>query len=218
MFNNCRQIAAADVILLNKIDLVSESILRDTDTLLHRINPSVTVHHTIRGEIDLKYVINVGAYASGALLQTKYRSKMVARTFHEHDYTDHSSHDGDHGGHTHATHYEMQGISSLQVNCPILSSAQFDKLDEWIRNVLWENELPGSQNMDSSPRLEVLRCKGIFTVESGEIFVLQGVRNMYEIAPVKTGADIGVPELGKLVFIGKGLNDSVRVHLQKIFQ
>jgi hypothetical protein len=45
--------------------------------------------------------------------------------------------------------------------------------------------------------------------------VLQGVRNLYELEPL-VGDDVGLPEHGKLVFIGKGLGDAVRQSLENI--
>jgi G3E family GTPase len=124
----------------------------------------------------------------------------------------------DHDTHDHArepTHYELRGISSLQVSCPVLSQASFDRLDEWIRSVLWENHLPG---VAENQNLQVLRCKGLITMESGEQYVLQGVRSMYEMARVGEQVDMGVPEPGKMVLIGKGLDDTVRHSLESILR
>jgi hypothetical protein len=55
----------------------------------------------------------------------------------------------------------------------------------------------------------------MFGTQSGQTYVLQGVRNLYELEPL-VGDDIGLPEHGKLVFIGKGLDDSVRKSLESI--
>ena len=106
----------------------------------------------------------------------------------------------------------MRGITSLRVTCPLLSSEQQERLEEWIRTVLWECQLPADTDQK---RLEVLRCKGMFGTQSGQTYVLQGVRNLYELEPL-VGDDIGLPEHGKLVFIGKGLDDSVRKSLESI--
>jgi hypothetical protein len=57
----------------------------------------------------------------------------------------------------------------------------------------------------------------MFGTQSGQTFVLQGVRNLYELEPL-VGGNIGLPEHGKLVFIGKGLDDTVRMSLEKIVQ
>lgn len=206
-----RQIAAADVILLNKADLASPESLDATERLLRGINPAASVHRTVRGAVDLRHIVGIAAYASGPLLQ---KTQHAAGRLHEHE---DGGHDHDHA-HAHATHYEMRGITSLQVTCPVLTPAQYSRLDEWIRTVLWENRLPWSASTGAP--LEVLRCKGMFTSDAGQCYVLQGVRSMYEITALEEGGgadDVSGAEVGKLVFIGKGLDDAVRASLQEVF-
>lgn len=194
-----RQVAAADVILLNKTDLVSAGELETTEDLLSKINPAVTVHRTVRADIDIKHVLNIRAYTS---------SRGLSHA------DDHASHDHEK---EHGTHYEVRGISSLRVSCRVLSPEQQERLEVWIRTVLWESQLPEYSADTHGKPLEVLRCKGMFGTESGQTFVLQGVRNLYELEPL-VGNDVGLPEHGKLVFIGKGLDDTVRKSLEKIVQ
>lgn len=203
-----RQIATADVILLNKTDLVTTADLRATEDLLREVNPAVTIHHTIRANIDLKKVVNICAYTS--------RVPLNAGTSWFGD-RDHAVHDHDGESHNHSTHYEVRGITSLQVSCPVLSPAQQERLEDWIRSVLWESQLPEHSPDNRDRTLEVLRCKGIFGTQSGQTLVLQGVRNLYELEPL-VGDDVGLPEHGKLVFIGKGLGDAVRKSLENILR
>lgn len=203
-----RQVACADVILLNKVDLVSPTEIKSTEQMLHDLNPAVTVHRTIKGEIDLSLVMGISAYNAVPSFQKN-------TTFHpSHDHE--NDHDGanDHS-HNNPTHYEARGISSLQVVCPVLLPGQLDKLDEWIRTVLWENRLP--HDIANTEQLQVLRCKGLFTTQSGEQYVLQGVQNLYEISQVDAKYVTGVPESGKLVLIGKGLTDVVKCSLEDVF-
>jgi len=206
LFDQDRQIAAADVILLNKTDLASATDLQDTEDLLFKINPAVTIHRTVRANIDLKYVVNIRAYTS--------RVPLHAGTppFDDHD---HASHDHERSDNEHSTHYEVRGITSLKVTCPVLSLERQERLEEWIRTLLWESQLPEHSADTHNRPLEVLRCKGIFGTQSGETLVLQGVRNLYELEPL-VGDDVGLPEHGKLVFIGKGLDGTVRESLEKI--
>ena len=175
------------------------------------MNPAASIHRTIRGEIDLKHIMGVDAYASRQILDVSGLAKSPPQEHgHGHD------HDHDHHDHHHAkppTHYELRGISSLQIDCPKLSSEQMDLLDEWIRNLLWEKQLPGRSAGEHSG-IEVLRCKGLFVTTAGELHVLQGVRSMYEISKVED-EELGLPDAGKLVFIGKGLHENVRSSLQQ---
>ncbi|KAH9969626.1 CobW domain-containing protein [Russula dissimulans] len=202
-----RQIAVADAILLNKTDLVSATDLQVTEDLLSKINPAVTVHRTVRAEIDLERVLNIRAYASRVLSPTDRPPSD--------DHHDHASHDHEKSDEERSTHYEVRGITSLRVNCSVLSPERLEGLEEWIRTVLWESQLPEHSADTQEKSLEILRCKGMFGTQSGQTFVLQGVRNLYELEPL-VGDDVGLPEHGKLVFIGKGLDDTVRKSLEKI--
>lgn len=185
------------------MDLVSERQIISTERLIGQVNPAVPIHRTIQGQVDLSLVIGIAAYQSAPQLQRNY-------SVHDHHINDGHHHDGS------TTHFESRGISSLQVSCPILSAEKLEKLDEWIRTVLWENHLPkGSHN---SQDLRVLRCKGLFTAASGEQYVLQGVQNLYEISRMDEKDATGIPESGKLVLIGKGLDESVRRSLLEVFE
>ncbi|KAI0667592.1 cobW-domain-containing protein [Trametes maxima] len=207
-----RQIAAADVILLNKIDLVSPPESDATEAMIRRVNPAASFYRTVRGEIDLKRIMGVDAYRSRQILDVTREVGGKGHGNYEHDH-DHGSHDHGHS-HDHEkapTHYELRGISSLQIDCPKLTTAQLSKLDEWIRTVLWEKQLPNGSPYNGAPTLEVLRCKGIFVTDGGELHVLQGVRSLYEISQAEKGEEeFGLPDTGKLVLIGKGLDEDVR--------
>ncbi|KAG2145894.1 CobW domain-containing protein [Suillus clintonianus] len=199
-----RQIACSDVILLNKVDLASEEQLRSTEELIQRVNPSAPIHRTIRGQIDLAYIMNINAYAGG--------TKGLRSTQHQHG--DDDSHDHVEPA-TSAKHYELRGISSLQVAVPTLTRRRLEELDEWIRTVLWDNRIPDDVSQTALSELKVLRCKGLFVMESGEQYVLQGVQNMYDLSVVE-GDVTGIPDSGKLVLIGKGLDESVRQSLNRL--
>lgn len=225
-----RQIAAADVILLNKVDVADPSIVSETEVLIRNINPVAPIHHTIKGEIDLKHIIGISAYKNPPLsTNIAPTGKLSKHEHHVHD--DHPeekvtsrsvlSHD--------ITHYQLRGISSIQVLCPIrLSQVHFDALDEWIRNALWENQVciraeGSSLGVENFCQVQVLRCKGAFRDERNKWYVLQGVRSVYEISEleVQQGSQdwerVDVPDQGKIVLIGKGLNEKVKESLERIF-
>ncbi|QIB33281.1 CobW family GTP-binding protein [Ancylobacter pratisalsi] len=56
------QIAFADVILLNKTDLVSEDELKDVEMRIRAINPFARIHRTQRSEIAIDKVLGQGAF------------------------------------------------------------------------------------------------------------------------------------------------------------
>ncbi|TFY69538.1 hypothetical protein EVJ58_g333 [Rhodofomes roseus] len=210
-----RQIAGSDVILLNKVDLVPEAQVESTEGIIRSINPAASIYRTVRGQIDLKYIMGIDAYTTRPLIQGATHPSRLTHEDHDHSH-DHNDHDHSHP----PTHYELRGISSLQVDCPTLNPSQYQKLDEWIRSVLWERQVPGEPSADGASGLMVLRCKGMFKTTAGGTYVLQGVRNLYDIMQVNEGeeADTGVPDMGKVVLIGKGLNEQVRRSLQGVLR
>ncbi|EIN12826.1 cobW-domain-containing protein [Punctularia strigosozonata HHB-11173 SS5] len=196
-----KQIAAADVILLNKVDLTPEKQVQELEDTIQKINPAAAVYRTIRGNVDLSRVIGIDAYG------TSSRHALVGvgseqEVDHEHGPDCH---------HDEKPHYEVRGISSLQVACPVLDDARVPKLDAWIRSLLWDHRLP--EESDSTKSIDILRCKGIFHTASGDQYILQGVRNMYDLSRIPdaivTTGSYGLPPAGKLVFIGRGLDEAV---------
>jgi len=87
----------------------------------------------------------------------------------------------------------------LSFNLPTLSDEQREKLDQWIRNLLWEGTLIG---ITSSHHISVHRTKGRIVTTTGEEWILQGVREVYEFKHVaqRSSGD------SKLVLIGERLN------------
>ena len=63
------QIAFADVILLNKIDLVSSADLDQLETRVHAINRTAKIHRTRDAELDLDHLLNVRAFDLDAKLE-----------------------------------------------------------------------------------------------------------------------------------------------------
>jgi len=205
------------VILVNKVDLVARDTLAETEQLIRKVNPVAPVYQTVRGEIDLKRIIGISAYAP--VPQVREQMSMATESC-SHQSTGEKSNETSKDNHFHRhdteiTHYTLRGISSLQVTFPILTRDQLDRFDAWIRTVLWENQLPASnEQLD----IQVLRCKGVFTLDTGEQYVLQGVRSMYELEKldIKVEDILGIPDPGKVVLIGKNLTDVVRRNMEDV--
>jgi len=66
-----QQIAFADVLILNKVDLVSPAEVRALELRIRGMNAMATVHHGIKGNIDLLKVLDVGGFDLSRALQTK---------------------------------------------------------------------------------------------------------------------------------------------------
>ena len=88
------QIAFADVILINKTDLVSAEELDEVEARIRGINPYAKVHKTERAQIPLSEVLGRNAFDLDRILDIE--PEFLEGDGHDHD------HDHDHG-HDHAT-------------------------------------------------------------------------------------------------------------------
>lgn len=77
------QIAFADIILLNKMDLVSKEQAADVERRIRSLNPFAKIHHTEHSVIDMDKVFGVGAFDLDAKLEID--PTFLDDLEHEHD-------------------------------------------------------------------------------------------------------------------------------------
>lgn len=77
------QVAFSDIILINKVDLLSAAQLESVERRIRGLNPLAAIHHTTNGVIDLGSVLNVGAFDLEAKLQIE--PDLLEDHLHEHD-------------------------------------------------------------------------------------------------------------------------------------
>ena len=161
------QIAFADVILINKTDLVSSEQLSEVEARIRGINPYAKLHRTERAQIPLDAVLGRNAFDLDRILDLEPDFLGADNHDHHHDHDhDHGHHHGDEDGHAHAhgglKHYhdeEMQSIA-LRTEKPL----DPDKFFPWVQDLV-QKEGPN-----------ILRCKGILAFKDDEErFVFQGV-------------------------------------------
>jgi G3E family GTPase len=183
------QIAFADVILINKTDLVSEAELREVEARIRGINPYARLHRTQRAQIPLAEVLGRNAFDLERILDIEPEFLHADDHDHRHD------HDHDHGdGHAHShglKHYhdeEMQSIS-LKSDAPLDPDKFF----------------PFIQNLVAAEGPQILRCKGIISLKDDpQRFVFQGVHMMLDGDHQRDWKD-GEARLSRIVFIGRNL-------------
>ncbi|KAG9074337.1 hypothetical protein FS749_014115 [Ceratobasidium sp. UAMH 11750] len=196
-----QQIALSDILLVNKMDLVpsGEDSLSTLGERLHALNPAAPLIHTTHGKVDLARVLNIGAYQS-------FKSGQDL-DLHSH------GQDQDHEHTADCHHHDLESVSSVQVAVPVLTDLQLIKLDEWIRSVLWENKL--SRAGSEGAKIEILRCKGIYHAANGKSFILQGVQTLYDVIELGARDSEETAMTGKLVFIGRRLDQTVAKDLKE---
>jgi G3E family GTPase len=189
------QIAFADVILINKADLVSPDELSDVEARIRGINPYAKLHKTERAKIPLDAVLGRNAFDLDRILDLEPAFLEGNEHDHEHghEHGDHH-HDHDHkpaqahGGLKHYHDEEMQSIS-LRTDKPL----DPDKFFPWVQDLV-QKEGPN-----------ILRCKGILAFkDDDQRFVFQGVHMILDgdhQRPWKTDEK----RESRMVFIGRHL-------------
>ncbi|KUJ10300.1 cobW-domain-containing protein [Mollisia scopiformis] len=176
------QISYADVLVINKSDLVSDAELLAVQERVQAINGLAKLHVTTQGQVPT---------LEGFLLDL-------------HAYDDVGALDVASKGHSHLD----PSIATITMKVPVLHSEQLPQLDAWLRSVLWDSELPGSTSGSTSEdkKIEIHRLKARIPLSNGEVKLVQGVREIFEIldAPNSTTDSNASDNLqGKMVLIGR---------------
>lgn len=177
------QISHADVIVINKADLVTDVELGAVKARVQSINGLAKIHITRQSAVP---------ELEGFLLD-----------LHAYDQVEELDRAGK--GHSHLD----KTISTLSVPLPRLTETQVDAVDAWLRSVLWDNVLP-SDETTNKPAFEIHRLKGRLGLSDGREKMVQGVRELFEIfdnphsAPEASLAPR--KDAGKIVIIGRHLD------------
>ena len=204
------QVAFADRIILNKVDLVSEAELVAVEARLRRLNPLAPITRAERADVPLDQVLGLGGFDLGRILNINpgFANPAHGDAGHVHDEHcghDHHDHDHDHdhahpdhahddhgsGPRGHAHEDDIKGIS-LSLERPMNGT----KFTAWLDRLLGEQ----GQN--------ILRAKGIIDVHGEDRrLVFQAVHMILE-------GDLQKPwgeterRWSRAVFIGRDLDEA----------
>ncbi|WP_331372252.1 CobW family GTP-binding protein [Sinorhizobium chiapasense] len=208
------QIAFADVVLLNKTDLVTPEELERIEATVRVINPSARIYRTQRSEIDLTKVLDQGAFNLEKALENDphfldqdEHDDHVCGPDCDHDHHHHHDHhDHDHG-HDHHHHHDRgpSPIHDVTVQSISLRGGEMnpDRFFPWI------------QKITQTDGPNILRLKGIIAFAGdAERYVVQGVHMIIEGDHQRAWKD-GEKRETRLVFIGRDLD---REKLERTFK
>src|ERR1700677_3077443 len=88
------QIGFADVILLNKTDLVPAAELEKTEARIRKMNPMAKIYRTENAAVDLTKVLNVGGFDLKRALELE--PDFLEASEHDHDHDEHHEHEHEH--------------------------------------------------------------------------------------------------------------------------
>src|SRR6201985_915926 len=189
------QIAFADVIVLNKTDLVSKGELAEVEARIRGINPYAKLHRTERCKVALADVLARGAFDLDRTLDIEPDFLEVD----DHDHHHHHDHDHGHDHHHHHDHDHGHGLKHYHDEDMQSLSLRSDKpLDP-------TKFMPWLQNLVASEGQKILRSKGILAFsDDDDRYVFQGVHMMLEGDHQRAWKD-GEARESRLVFIGREL-------------
>ena len=190
------QIAFADVILLNKTDLVSPADTARVEARIRRLNPLAKIHRTQNSQIEVAKIFNLKARGLNVPMDLPAKpSDQLSLTAAE-EPPDHGNEHGDHDHHNQAEaheHHHDESVGSFYF-CE-QRPLDLKKTEAWLAELL--NTHGG----------DLYRSKGILHIQGEpKRVVFQGVQMMFDAQPDRFW-NAGEKRQSQLVFIGKDLDE-----------
>ncbi len=190
------QIAFADVILLNKTDLVSPEELARVEARIRSMNPLAKIHRTQNSQIEVGKILNVKARELTAPLPEMHKEHEHHHHDHDHKCDAHCDHDHDHEHHHEheEEHHHDESVKSFYIEEQ--RPLDLPKLEAWLSELL--------KNLGEN----IYRSKGVLHIKGQpKRVVFQGVQMMFDSAPDRFW-NTGEKRVSQLVFIGKDLDEA----------
>ncbi|CAL1547294.1 unnamed protein product [Lymnaea stagnalis] len=176
-----RQIALADIIIVNKTDLVDVEDLNDLTQTIRSINGFARLFETSQARMALENILNINAY--GLSGDVKLEDIFTLRGFSPQD-----KHSIDKGVHT----------MTIQIHGNIKKS----DLENFLQALLWEKSVKNYEGHT----LDVLRLKGVISLEDCDTrLVVQAVHELYDYH-YTTPWENNEARHNTIVFIGRNLD------------
>ncbi|TNN58027.1 COBW domain-containing protein 2 [Liparis tanakae] len=176
-----RQIAVADLTIINKTDLVNEEELAQIREAVRSVNGLVKILEAQRSKVDLSEVLDLHSFDSkdGANLAEKLQLVKDTRP-----------------------HLDK---SILTVTFEVAGDVSEDALNVFIQELLWEKMF---KNKEGQP-MTVIRLKGIvsFAGKAHQV-MLQGVHELYDLNETPQLWEEN-SRINRLVFIGRNLDKKI---------
>ncbi|HTV33409.1 MAG TPA: GTP-binding protein [Methylocella sp.] len=199
------QIAFADVILLNKTDLVEAAGLEDIEGHIRAINPYAKLHKTVNCGVPLDAVLGRNAFdlqrileIEPEFLEPEEHDHDPQSHDHHHEHEQHHDHGHEHEHHEHddtkpLKHYHDEDIQSVSLS--IEGEIDPNRFMPWLQEYV--------QREGSS----ILRTKGILAFKGEpKRFVFQGVHMLLD-GDLQREWKPQEKRVSRVVFIGRNLKE-----------
>ncbi|CAH8870867.1 unnamed protein product [Trichobilharzia szidati] len=175
-----RQIVLADVLIVNKIDLISESEKLAVVQRIKEINSSAKIIEATYSKVDLANILDLKVYSDSPRPDIFIPSTELT--------TNHLNH--------------KVSTVTLEFTHPFNRKL----FENCIESLLWEHDVHGK---DGNP-MNILRLKGfVHFADDGCIYALQGLNEIYDLSPIPNNrVDLLSLKGTRLIFIGKNVCSS----------
>jgi len=194
------QVAFADIILLNKTDMVSPEALDAVERQIRAINAEARIVRTERCQVPVDELLDRGAFDLDRILRQTPDFLEREEEAHDHHDHDHDHHDHGHDEHDHGEdhHGGPAGVTRHDASVSSISLRESRPLDGE-KTMQWLQTLLADKGQD------ILRTKGILAFKGeNRRFVLQAVHMATE-GDLREPWKPGENRDSRLVFIGRNL-------------
>ncbi len=184
------QIGFADVILLNKEDLVPPKDFAKIEALIRKTNPMAKIYPTKDAQIDIAKVLDVGGFDLKRALDLEPDFLKADEEEHDHHHHEHDDeHEHEHG--EEHDHHHAEDVTSVGIRAP--GDLDEKKLSDWLGTLL------------RTKGQDIFRMKGVLAVKGHAMrFVFQGVHMLMDGRPDREWGN--EPRVNTLIFIGRNLD------------
>jgi G3E family GTPase len=222
------QIAFADVVILNKTDLVTPGELDEVEARIRGINPYATLHRAVKADVPLAAVLGRNAFDLDRILRIEPNFLEAEAHEHDHDHDHAHEHDHDHDAHEHHDHphdhecgpgcghdhhhhdHHAPHDHDAHGHLKAIHDAEMQSISlrhpgeiDPERFLPWLNDLVQREGPD------ILRCKGIVAFRNEpRRFVFQGVHMILD-GDLQRDWKEGETRESRLVFIGRKLKEDM---------
>lgn len=139
------QVAAGDIVVLNKVDLVSAQALQQLKEWIYEVAPNARIIETTYGKAPLELILSVGKYAPERLAKHEQRDVHIHAAGEAADHSHEAQHDHDHSLIFNTWHYQ----ADEPLNRAALTNA-INKLPGTIfraKGIVWLEDDPESKSL-----------------------------------------------------------------------
>ncbi len=183
-----RQVGFADLIALNKVDLVDEVHLEALEARVRRLNPNAQILRTRQGRVARELLLDRSGFDPRRIEADDPAFARAHSHDHDHDHDHDHHHEGDHGHE--GAHDEAVTSVCLELDAPLDGA----RVDAWLRSLVQHH---GD---------DIYRLKGILDLAGqSHRCVFHGIHHLIG-AHLDRPWPVGAPRRSRMVFIGRALD------------